>query len=459
MPQLCAGVRQTGRLILNQIPPVTQATPPGMDYFGHSLESLYSDLLLRRRMEPESLRVWFRVHINLLVHAFEFDQGSHQKGHMKHVLQSALSVLPRELILILSCLRTLNCERESERLRMLVRATKDWERVLTRIDWHKVAPLVYLSLRKFAWDEVPELVQHGLRNRYEANTLGNLAIAAETAEISELLDSRGIPAIVLKGVAAALSVYGSLSLRAGGDIDLLLAPEHFPAAETLLRDRGYAKFSRYPQLAIVEAMRARVLHHFVYVSQKQGFQVELHLRAHLYQSIPSVTFESAFETAEVIMIGNRPVRSLAPEHNLIYLLVHGSLHEWRSLFWLCDIAEISRNVRVDWSDTMAQTERLRAVRPFLLGMVLANLLLDSPLPAEMEQRFTVDPLFESLFQHVLDVMARDDATPVALGEMWRQVLYWTRLFPGARYKTEVILKSLITTHILSRVWDRFLGRK
>jgi hypothetical protein len=61
--------------------------------------------------------------------------------------------------------------------------------------------------------------------------------------------------------------------------------------------------------------------------------------------------------------------------------MHGSKHCWERLAWVCDVAELIRTSRgLNWDEIMSRSDALRITRAVLLGLDLANRLLDAPLP-------------------------------------------------------------------------------
>ena len=90
------------------------------------------------------------------------------------------------------------------------------------------------------------------------------------------------------------------------------------------------------------------------------------------------------------------MKTFSAEDLLFSLCVHGSRHLWERLGWICDVAElISRHdLRLDAllkRAATADTERM-----FLLGLHLAERLLDAPLPAEVKRRCDSDVRLSSL---------------------------------------------------------------
>lgn len=95
-------------------------------------------------------------------------------------------------------------------------------------------------------------------------------------ELLRRLEAGGVPALPLKGALLAKRLYGDVGLRVSGDIDLLVCPEHFPAAREILRNAGMGltgprEHSAMPRL------------HDRFVGPHGSPVVELHWRVHWYE--------------------------------------------------------------------------------------------------------------------------------------------------------------------------------
>ena len=66
-----------------------------------------------------------------------------------------------------------------------------------------------------------------------------LAVDALTAQITSVFEARGIDSIVLKGPAVAKWLYEGRPVRAYGDSDLLVSPDHWDWAQAILRELGF----------------------------------------------------------------------------------------------------------------------------------------------------------------------------------------------------------------------------
>ena len=74
---------------------------------------------------------------------------------------------------------------------------------------------------------------------YFATARRNLLAFNALARVIEHLNAHGIPNILLKGVALALTLYKNEALRPMGDVDLLVRWDDVPRTVELLRELGY----------------------------------------------------------------------------------------------------------------------------------------------------------------------------------------------------------------------------
>ena len=72
---------------------------------------------------------------------------------------------------------------------------------------------------------------------------------------------------------------------------------------------------------------------------------------------------------------------MSPEDLLMVLCIHGSKHCWERLGWICDVAEVVRaNPELRWDEIMSRSSACHISRAVLLGLDLAESLLDAPVP-------------------------------------------------------------------------------
>ena len=106
----------------------------------------------------------------------------------------------------------------------------DWNAVLKEAEDQAVLGIVI--------GIAPTDVQKDWKAKASAGTAHFVRILHYQEELYKLLKDHDIPMVILKGCAAAI-YYPNPSLRAMGDIDFLVPPEHFDRAKELLAQNGY----------------------------------------------------------------------------------------------------------------------------------------------------------------------------------------------------------------------------
>ncbi len=147
-----------------------------------------------------------------------------------------------------------------------------------------------------------------------------------TAELTTLLRdfaAAHIPVLLLKGPSLAERLYGSPALRTSRDLDLLVPPEHFAPAQSLLHSLGFTP--NYPPDDYHQSLR------------RSTTTVELH-----YDVENPLTFSfhtaSAWQQAVPATFHGQPAHLFAPADELLYLCLHGTRHRFDRVSHVLDIA-------------------------------------------------------------------------------------------------------------------------
>jgi hypothetical protein len=130
--------------------------------------------------------------------------------------------------------------------------------------------------------------------------------------------------------------------------------------------------------------------------------VELHweVAPHLFAS--TVNGERLWQDLITLDLNGTQVKTFSAEDLLFSLCVHGSRHLWERLGWICDVAELITSRPLDWTTLLERATSADTERMFLLGVHLAERLLDAPVPAEVKQRCDSDPRLASLADNVIE---------------------------------------------------------
>jgi hypothetical protein len=143
-----------------------------------------------------------------------------------------------EFDLLVACCADSSSEQHADRIRKILSRPLDWERMLCLVDHHRVVPQVYGALSSFP-HLVPAQQLDALRLRYQNNARKTLWFTAELLRILSHLESAGIKTLPYKGPVLAQTLYGEVTHRQFGDLDVLILPADVPKAKAVLLELGY----------------------------------------------------------------------------------------------------------------------------------------------------------------------------------------------------------------------------
>ena len=301
--------------------------------------------------------------------------------------------------LLLCCARTNAASRVVARLRELAAGKIDWEYLFLLARRHAVVPLLYLQLERHASDLVPHENLQQLKKHYLENAARNTVLTAELCRLITLLADRGIEAIPYKGPSLALFAYDNLALRRFVDLDVIVRKTDVLKAREILSAEGYTPTK---SLSLnQQELLLRTQHNMQFSRDNRRLIVELHweVAPHLFAS--TVNAETLWRDLVTININGTEVKTLSADDLLFSLCVHGSRHLWERLSWICDVAELISRRSFNWSTLLQRATNADNERMFLLGLFLAERLLDAPLPDEVKQRCDSDERLNLLAENIV----------------------------------------------------------
>ena len=300
--------------------------------------------------------------------------------------------------LLLCCART--SAAPVARLRELAAGDVDWEYVFQLARRHSIVPLVYVQLQRHASDLVPPQVLAKLKKHYFENSARNTLLTAELCRLINLFRDEGIETIPYKGPVLALFAYGDIALRRFVDLDVIVKRSDVLKAREMLLNQGYTP-SKSLSLDQQE-MLLRTQHNMQFSCDNHRLIIELHweVAPHLFAS--TVNGERLWQDLITLDLNGTPVKTFSAEDLLFSLCVHGSRHLWERLGWICDIAELIARRPLNWPALLERAGIADTERMFLLGVHLAQRLLDAPVPTEVKQRCDADQRLSSLADNIID---------------------------------------------------------
>lgn len=310
---------------------------------------------------------------------------------------------PEERLLLLASRPTL-AETEVDRLREIAGGKIDWEHFLEMAVFHRVFALVYRNLARHTPAAMSTEVDGWFVDEVAANQRRMLELTGELVGIARAFEEQGIPLLSLKGPALGMSVYGNMGLRPAGDLDLLVQLDDIPAALKVLRVAGYSVVLREPGAFTSrnqEAAVVRYLYHFILFDEARELVVELHFDLSPRKLPFPMSPTELFDRAEHIVIGGRKIPILHSVDNLLYLCTHGSKHAWSRLEWLVGVAELLKQMPlIDESALWQLAQKRNAGRPLLLGLLLAEELLETNVTPSLIEKARADRIVTKLVRSV-----------------------------------------------------------
>jgi hypothetical protein len=328
--------------------------------------------------------------------------------------------------LLLCCARTRVQRGVAEQIHQLVAQPLDWPYLLSEAAENSIKPLLGKQLCAVVPDAIPLEYLAQLKSASRANTVRCLYLTAELNKILELFESQGIQSIPYKGPVLAQQAYGDITLREFEDLDIILRQTDLPRAHEIILGLGYE--AKFPWILSPGAAASLVPGEYNYSAIERRIMVELHTEMTLrhFPVVPCLDdFSQRLVTVE---LSGRNMQTFCPEDALPILCIHGSKDFWERISWVADISElVQAHPRLDWDAVGRRAESLRAQRMLHLGLTLAARLLDAPLPREILQSATTDPVVAAVAGEVERKLLSHEVIPLDAAGRFH---FRRRLVPG-----------------------------
>ena len=286
-----------------------------------------------------------------------------------------------ECLLLLLARRTFDSE-TAERARALATRSIEWSRVLDLAETHGVTPLVAANVAGSDGLGSPAEIRSALDRARRFNSAKNLLAARLLGGVLASLGEIGVPAIPLKGVALAESLYGDPGARASSDVDVLLRVGDVRRAIERFAAEGYARGAAEPDVGAQDfdlLIESNI--EYVFAPQEwSGCPVELHWDIAWRWARDARAIDDLWAEARPGRFRGAVAWRLSPEWELIYLAVHAARHRWERLKWLVDVHEICVRGEVNWPDARARADRFGLGGALDTTLAVCRTLLDTPVP-------------------------------------------------------------------------------
>jgi hypothetical protein len=232
-----------------------------------------------------------------------------------------------------------------------------WPLVLEHAKRYGITPLLYHALEALGFYDVPDPVRTELANLFKVNAIRNELLAEEMARILRLLGDAGIPAMPLKGIALAESLYEDPALRVFEDVDVLVRAERMIEAFHLLVSSGYEPEFAQPFLLdlLVRYGKDCLL---MREDAMCAYPLELHCGLVWGGALERDLLREIWSEASRETIYGVPAFALSPDWEFLYLAIHTARHGQDSLKWFIDLDRFCSRGPLDWASIKQKAQRL-----------------------------------------------------------------------------------------------------
>ncbi len=259
---------------------------------------------------------------------------------------------------------------------LLASPSLDWDRFLAMTIYHGVEQLSCARVDALRPGVLPEKLRSAVQRRSLPAAALHASQTRTTSTVLAGLQKGEVPALVLKGTGVAHLLYAEHpELRSSWDIDILVAPEKFRAAEEALREIGLRR--TWPAAEPPPRARSMLLtlaNVFDFQEPGVGHTIELHCRATMNPHALAVPFDELHASSVQVATRDGPLRTLDGPLNIAYLCHHTVTSYVFRLKWFGDIARAERRAGgLDCASVVASDPRALPQRPAqLVSQVLRH---------------------------------------------------------------------------------------
>lgn len=359
----------------------------------------------------------------------------------------ARPTLSPDVQLLLECCRWPSAP---DRVAAVLRTPIDCERFLALVRRHRVAGLVHAALAEQP-DQVAVTIRQQLQPVAREIALQNMTFAAESRRLLGAMAARGVAPLFIKGVTLAALAYGTLAVKAGWDIDVLVPPGDVAAAADALGAAGYACTIPGDDRALLIRWHA-TLKESVWRHDALGVHVELHTA--LVDNPALLTGIGADASTRWVELGGGvTLPTLGEDELFAYLCVHGAASGWRRLKWLADVAALVAPLDAVALEALHdRAVQLGAGRASAQALLLCERFMATSVPAALLARLRRDRVTRLLAAVATRMMTApngfDDPAETRFGTLPVHASY-ALLLPGWRYALGEIARKLAAMRLIA----------
>jgi hypothetical protein len=286
----------------------------------------------------------------------------------------------------------------------------NWDLALELAEEHSVLGVVTARLKERGHWGMPQDAREKLQSSMRRQQLFTLSMMAELFRILDAFGKVGIETILVKGPVVSFLAYGDPAVRSYVDLDLLVRDAAILPASRILGTLGFE--TEVPEAAI---LAGKIPGEYLFTRPGAQQIVELHTEKTFRYYPRAMRIEDQFSRQRRLQLEGHEVPALCLEDELVLNCIHGAKHFWERLMWPADIAAIvARHPEIAWERVLRAASDVGAERMVNVGLLLAESLLDVPVPPEMAKTTNADSVARDLVRQVESWLPSAGRKPPAL---------------------------------------------
>ncbi len=183
-------------------------------------------------------------------------------------------------------------------------------------------------------------VVSSLRAQTALSALRSATALRQAEVVLAELSAVSIPAVVMKGIAAIATLYGTSSRRTVSDVDVVIRPSDLAPARAALTGRGYVDCSPPFERHVSDIATSRTLHNFARTFVRDRFEIDLH-----WQFGPrppaGLLADRIVERAVTASVEDRTLRVAGPIESALLIVHHVLRGAFRTSTTVKDLVDLA----------------------------------------------------------------------------------------------------------------------
>ena len=309
----------------------------------------------------------------------------------------------------------------------------------------QLTPDILYNRHRLSYPQIDSLLGTNHKELYQKDIIENFKVIREFIVVTDEFRKMDIRFITLKGPLLSQRIYRNATYRRYRDLDILIDLKDIPLVYRYLITMGYCPEYKLPEDEKGRQFLYNYMKHIPFIHPKTKVIFEIHWQILELKDLFETNFNYIYQHISINYVYmNKNFQILNKEYDLIYLLIHGSMHRWQRLKWLVDIKDYMLSTSFDWLEInkLAQKYKASGVIP-LYNSIATIYLPDSP-------TICIDLKIPAFLVKICVTYIESDEMILSANNMFesitnsfKKILYELILFPIFLNRVNLLKKKLI----------------